>query len=92
MRGLKAPGKLGHKSGLGQLQGVCDRRLRGVRAAEDEILANAHREQDGLFEHDCDLSAKRLESHVPHVQPVEGNPAGTDVVQTTRKARQGALA
>ena len=66
---LRHPQRLGHV-GVG-----------GVGPAEGEVLADAHREQRRVLEGGGDDAAQLGQRQVAHVDAVQGDPAGGDVVE-----------
>ena len=90
--GVEAPRQVEGEVGLGDRQRLADLGLRGVGAAEGEVLAGAHREQRRLLERGGDQRAELLEREVADVDPVEGDPAARDVVEPGHQRGEDRLA
>ena len=65
---------------------------RGVGTAVGDVVADRHREQEGLVEHDADVRAQAGHREVAHVVPVDEHAAAVDVVEAGEEAGHGRLA
>ena len=77
---------------LGPLRRLDDLVHLGVGLAVADVLKDGIGEQEDLLLHDADRAAQALLRHAAHVQPVDGDAAGRDVVKAWDELAERALA
>src|SRR5215204_467846 len=78
--------------GLREPGGLLDLLLGGVRPAERDVLAHRVREEERILRDDPDLPPQGDQLRLPHVETVDGHPAGGGVVEPRNQGRERRLA